>query len=305
MDDDNFLPKTIKLSNDIYIPSIGLGTYKIEPIKEIIDKAIRLGYRFIDTAKIYQNEKEIGEVVNDLIDKKVINRSEIFLCTKLWNDDHEDPITALKQSLKNLNLSYVDLFIIHWPIGKVEENKVNQTPLYKTWFKLEECVSMGLTKSIGVSNFNLQLLLDLTSYAKIQPICNQIELHPFLVQDNLVQFCKSYNIAVITYNPLNKGSYIKQVSDDEKYDLFKNPVIKSLCEKYDRAPAQIILNWHLYRGLIPIPKSSNEGRLKENLISSGFKMEENDYKLISSLDINKRFNDSRLKSFTNKIDIFA
>ena len=287
------------------MPTIGLGTYKLESIKDSIDKAIRMGYRLIDTAKLYQNEKEIGEAIKDLIEKKVVTRSELFIVTKLWNDDHEDPKSALKQSLSELNLDYVDLFIIHWPIGKVENNQIKQVPLYKTWAKLEECVELGLTKSIGVSNFNVQLLLDLSSYAKIQPACNQIEIHPYLVQKNLVNFCNLNKIAVISFNPINKGSYISKIEDYKNYDLFKNLSILSLAEKYKKTPAQIILNWHLYLGLIPVPKSSNEGRLKENLESVDFKMSENDYNLISSLDQNKRFNDPKLKSFTNYIDIFA
>jgi len=254
---------------------------------------------------LYKNENEIGMAVSELIEKNVVKRSDLFITTKLWNDDQEDPVSALKNSLKELNMEYVDLYLLHWPIGKVENNKIKQIPLYKTWAKLEECVKLGLTRSIGVSNFNVQLLLDLTSYANILPVVNQVEIHPFLVQENLVEFCKMYNIVLVTFNPLNKGSYISQVDNYEKYDLFKNMIILSLSEKYQKSPAQIILNWHVSRGLVPIPKSSNEDRLRENLECTSFRMTDNDYKLISSLDIHKRFNDSKLKSFTNRIDIFS
>ena len=302
---ESYLPKSFKLNNQLEIPSIGLGTYKLEPLKDSIEKAIRLGYRSIDTAKMYKNEKEIGEVIKKLIDYNIVKRSDLFITTKLWNDDQENPVSALQNSLKELNMEYVDLFLLHWPIGKIENNRINQIPLYKTWAKLEECVKLGLTKSIGVSNFNVQLLLDLTSYANILPVVNQVEIHPFLVQENLVEFCKMYNILITTFNPLNKGSYISQVENYEQYDLFNNSIVLSLAEKYQKTPAQIILNWHVYRGLVPIPKSSNENRLKENLESTFFKMTESDYKLISSLDVNKRFNDSKLKSFTMGIDIFS
>jgi alcohol dehydrogenase (NADP+) len=301
------LKKSVILNNGIEMPLMGLGTYKLEDIKNSIKTAVKCGYRLFDTASLYDNELEVGLALNECIQEGLIKREEIFLVTKLWNDDHENPEGALKKSLQLLNMDYVDLYLIHWPMGEVKEGKlIKQVPLLKTWAKLEECVNKGLTKSIGVSNFNVQLLLDLLSYANIKPVVNQVELHPYLTQEDLVDFCHRFEIRVAAYNPILRGSYfMRKVDLFNKYDLFKNTVIIELSKKYNKEPAQIILNWHLKREICAIPKSSNPTRQLQNLNSSEFLMEEEDYKKISDLNLDMRFNVAKEKAFSAGINIFA
>jgi diketogulonate reductase-like aldo/keto reductase len=216
------LKNSVILNNGIEMPLMGLGTYKLEDIKNSIKTAVKCGYRLFDTASLYDNELEVGLALNECIQEGLIKREEIFLVTKLWNDDHENPEGALKKSLQLLNMDYVDLYLIHWPMGEVKDGKlIKQVPLHKTWAKLEECVNKGLTKTIGVSNFNVQLLLDLLSYANIKPVVNQVELHPYLTQEDLVDFCHRFEIRVAAYNPILRGSYfMRKVELFNKINLF-------------------------------------------------------------------------------------
>lgn len=301
------IPKIIKLDNDLSMPILGLGTYKLEDIHNSIKSAVKIGYRHFDTAALYENEKEVGAALNESIQEGLVKREELFVTTKLWNDDHEDPIGALKKSLERLNMDYVDLYLIHWPLGTVKNEKlVKQIPLFQTWAKMEECVNLGLTKSIGVSNFNVQLLLDLISYCSIKPACNQIELHPYLTQEDLVDFCQSNGVAVAAFNPIVRGGYARKKTEIfEEYDIFKNSTILSLSEKYKKSPVQIVLNWHTYRNICAIPKSSNPARQLENFNSLDFKMEKEDYQKITDLNKNMRFNPSKEKAFAGGIEIFA
>ncbi len=304
---ENSLSDKIKLNNGLEMPLVGLGTYKLENVIENVKTAIKNGYRHIDTAKFYNNEVEIGQAVNECISEGLIKREDIFITTKLWQDDHENACNALKAALVRLNLDYVDLYLFHWPFGIVEDGKlVKKVPVYKVWAGLEECVSQGLTKSIGVSNFNTQLLFDLISYCKIQPVVNQLEIHPLFAQYDLVEFCQRFDIAVTAYNPLLRGSCITRYPELlEKYDLFNNKTILGLASKYGKTPAQIILNWHIKRKIAIIPKSGDALRQLENFECSHFKMTDGDYESINQLDLNKRFNSSKWKDFSGGIEIFA
>ncbi len=306
MENKSKFENSVILNNGIKMPLIGLGTYKLEDLQNSIKSAILNGYMLFDTASLYNNEVELGNALKICLEEKLIKREDLFICTKLWNDDHEDPVKALKSSLMRLDMDYVDLYLIHWPIGKIENNEIKQIPLHITWSKMEECVKLGLAKSIGVSNFNVQILLDLMSYANIKPVCNQVELHPYLSQNDLVNFCSRYNIVVQAYNPILRGSYVqRKVELFKKNDLFENEDIKSLALKYNKEPAQIILNWHAKRGVCTLPKSSNSSRQLQNILSLEFKMEENDYMVIDKLNKNFRFNNSEEKSFSNGINLFA
>jgi alcohol dehydrogenase (NADP+) len=297
----------INLNNGMKMPMIGLGTYKLEEINKSIKTSVKCGYRLFDTAKLYENEEALGKALNECIEEGLVTREELFVQTKLWNDDHDDPMIALKESLTRLNMSYVDSYIIHWPIGKVESGKlVKQIPLHKTWKKLEECVKLGLTKSIAVSNFCVALLLDLCSYADILPVTNQVEMHPYLIQQDLVEFCAMYGIVVAAYNPILRGVYVQRKTElFKEYDLFKNDKIIMLSNKYNKTPSQVILNWHVFRGVCALPKSSNATRQEENLKSIDFIMDQEDYNLVSSLNINMRFNIPKEKPFSGYINIYA
>lgn len=298
----------IKLNNGTNIPSIGFGTYKLEDVKQRVIDAIQCGYRLIDTAQLYYNESQIGDAIESLISSNSIKREDIYIVTKLWQDQHEDPIASLKTSLQKLKVEYVDLFLIHWPLGVMNENGVplKKVPLHVLWRNLESAVQMGLTKSIGVSNFNAPLLLDLVSYAKVLPVINQIELHPYFNQKDLVDVCRKLHIEVMAYMPACKGSgAMRNPELMKQYDLFKENAIVNIAQKYKKSPIQVILNWHLHNGVIPLPRSNNKEHIEENIQSVVFKMEESDYKEIDMLNRNMRVSFSKDIRFCMGFEIFA
>jgi len=195
-----------QLSDGSKIQRIGYGTFKADDLQDIIQEAINVGYRHFDTATVYQNEDLIGEAITKSIKEGKVKREDLFITTKVWAEK-DNVAKSLNQSLKDLQLDYVDLFLIHWPIGDwdKETQTFKQPPLHVTWKQMEDLVRAGKCKSIGVSNFNVQLLVDLLSYAEIKPVCNQIEVHPYLIQEDLIAFCKKNGIEITAYCPLGRG----------------------------------------------------------------------------------------------------
>lgn len=251
------------LSNGVKMPSIGFGTYKSgndEETAKIIKYALNIGYRQIDTASFYGNEVGIGNGIKE----SGINREDIFLVTKLWNDDHgyDKTIEAFNKSLEKLQVNYIDLYLIHWP------NRLNS----ETWKAFEYLYKTGKVKSIGVCNFKIGHLEELKKTAKIMPMVNQIEIHPQSSKNDMLSYCEENNIQLVAWSPIMRGK------------LFSNELMINLAEKYKKTIAQIILRWHFQRGVIPIPKSSNEERIKENLNIFDFELSINDMKSIDLLN---------------------
>lgn len=251
------------LSNGVKMPSIGFGTYKSgsdEETAKIIKYALKIGYRQIDTASFYGNEVGIGNGIKE----SGINREDIFLVTKLWNDDHgyDKTIEAFNKSLERLQVDYIDLYLIHWP------NKLNS----ETWKAFEHLYKTGKVKSIGVCNFKIGHLEELKKTAEIMPMVNQVEIHPQSSKNDMLRYCEENNIQLVAWSPIMRGK------------LFSNELILGLAEKYKKTIAQIILRWHVQRGIIPIPKSSNEGRIKENLSIFDFELSNDDMSIIDSLN---------------------
>lgn len=251
------------LSNGIKMPSIGFGTYKSgndEETAKIVKYALEIGYRQIDTASFYGNEVGIGNGIKE----SRINREDIFLVTKLWNDDHgyDKTIEAFNKSLERLQVNYIDLYLVHWP------NKLNP----ETWKAFEYLYRVGKVKSIGVCNFKIGHLEELKKTAEIMPMVNQIEIHPQSSKNDMLSYCEENDIQLVAWSPIMRGK------------LFSNELIIGLSEKYKKTIAQIILRWHVQRGIIPIPKSSNEERIKENLSIFDFELSNDDMKTIDLLN---------------------
>jgi len=297
-------------SQNAKIPSIGIGTaYMSSDISEIIYSSIKDGTRVIDTAAVYGSEPGVGKGVKRAIEDGIVKREDLFIVTKLSIYEMKDPASAIKKSLKNLNMDYIDLYLMHWPkffdYNKNGE-KINLVPMHKSWPILESFVEKGLTKHIGVSNFNVQSLLNLLSFCKIKPLVNEIEFHPYLYQKKLVEFCRKEGIIVFGYNPLVKGCYCADTADPEHRNLLGEKLIVDLSKKYNKTVGQIVLNWSVAREVIPIPMTSNLHRMKENLGSLDFAMEKKDLEKIDELNRNQRYGQSEIWNiYNNEINIFA
>lgn len=258
--------KEFTLNNGTKIPSVGVGVFRVEDAKiayETVKTALEVGYRHIDTAMIYGNEEAVGKAMHD----SGIPREEIFLTTKLWNDDQRagKEEEAIATSLKKLGTDYVDLYLVHWP---VKETYVT------VWKKMEAIYKSGKAKAIGVSNYKTHHLADLLDKAEVIPAVNQIECYPYLSQAQTVQFCLERNIRPEAWGPLGAG----------KSDVLRNPVITDIAEKRGLTPAQVVLGWNVERGVVVIPKSVHKERLIENLKCTDFELTDDDMSRISALN---------------------
>ena len=301
----------MEYSNEIKIPNIGIGTANMQSVEEVVYQAIKDGVRLIDTASIYKNEEQVGNAINKAINEGIVKREDLYVVTKFWLDEKEDPEKALRASLDRLKLNYVDLFLDHWPTGKCYNGQYNFKLICvkEYWPKMEKCVDDGLTKAIGVSNYNVQNLLIVLSVARIKPLVNEVEFHPYLYQKDLLEFCNLEKIKILAYNPLVKGVYCKErhgkEMEEKKLDLLNEPEVKSLAEKHGKTPGQIVLNWEIQKGVIPIPGTSKPERMKENLEATNFQLDQSDCETLEHYaehDKEFRFADS---DKIYGIDIFA
>ena len=304
-------PSFYTLNNNLKCPVIGQGTAdigNINKISEVIYNSIKNGSRLIDTASIYNSEEGIGLGLKKIFEEKICKREDLFIITKFNIYERNNPEESLINSLKKLQLDYVDLLLDHWPMSYLYSNgeKININPLHIVWEKMEQCVFKKLTKNIGGSNYNIQTIMNILSFCKIKPTFIEVEFHPLLFQRNLLHFCNKENIKLIAYDPLCLGNYDYHKGKD-KYEgrLLDEKVIKELSEKYNKSCGQIVLNWHIYLGVIPIPMTRKNDRVIENLDSVKFKMDKEDYDKISNLNRNYRFCSSLTWDSINFVDIFA
>lgn len=263
--------KHIKLNNGTKMPMLGLGTYKIGgtdvDVYNSIRSAIDVGYRHIDTATLYKNEAAIGQAIRDC----GIPRDELFVTTKAWGTDiltgniHK----AFSLSLKMLDIDYIDLYLVHWPIKGKEGN---------TWLEMEKIYATGDAKSIGVSNHLQHHLEKVLEVATIKPAANQIESHPYLVLDDLISFCKHHNIVCEAWSPLGSS----------KVPLLEESILNEIGNKYQKSPAQVVLRWNIERGVVAIPKSANKERQASNIDIFDFELTSEEVKLINSLNKDSR-----------------
>lgn len=251
------------LSENVRVPQIGLGTFDLK--EESILNGLEAGYRLLDTAWQYNNENEVGKAIK----KSGIKREELFVTTKIWTDfiRSGEIEKALHESLKNLELDYIDLLLIHWPAVGYES----------AWDKMIEIKERGVIKNIGVSNFTAQMIANI-SVSGVLPVVNQIESHPYFQNDEVIDFCKERNIMPQAWCPLG-GSYS---------NLKNNALFGELSKKYSKSPAQIILRWHIQRNVLIIPRTRNKERLRDNMDIFNFELSSEDVKKINSLNTGRR-----------------
>jgi methylglyoxal/glyoxal reductase len=252
------------LNNGVEIPSLGLGVYQT-PIGETTLRAVRyalkIGYRHIDTAWLYGNEADVGRAVRE----SAIRREDIFITTKVWDTDqgYDSTLTACERSLQRLGLLYVDLYLVHWPVRAKSKD---------TWKAMIQLLRDSKARAIGVSNYGVFDIQEILQNFDTVPSINQVEFHPFLYQEKLLQFCKNNDIQLEAYSPLTRAEKLNHAT------------VKTIAQKYDKTAAQILIRWGLQHDLVVIPKSIHEKRIKENSEVFDFQLEEQDMKLLNSLN---------------------
>ncbi|MFC7321590.1 aldo/keto reductase [Halobacillus campisalis] len=261
---------TVKLHDKIDMPQLGFGVWQVEEKDAVpaVTKAIETGYRSIDTAAIYKNERQVGEAIA----KSDVPREDLFITTKVWNADqgYENTIKAMDESLEKLGLDYVDLYLIHWPTPDFDE-------YVETYKALEQLQKDGKTKAIGVCNFNIDHLQRLLDECDVKPAINQVECHPFLAQNELKEFCRENGILLEAWSPLMQGG-----------EVLKNDAVQTIAKKHGKTPAQVIIRWHLQNDTVVIPKSVTPSRIEENFDVFDFELTEEDMAQIHELDRGER-----------------
>jgi D-xylose reductase len=303
------------LASGRQLASVGLGLWKIEQAEtaNVVQAAIDSGYRHFDSACDYGNEQQTGQGLAAAVSSGSVTREDLWVTSKLWNTYHrrEHVRPALEKSLSDLQLDYLDLYLVHFPIAQkyvpidqryppgwffdpdADQPKVqaDRVPIIETWRAMEQLVHDGLVREIGVCNFGCSLLRDLMNQAEIPPAVLQVEMHPYLTQEKLTRFCQESGIAVTAFSPLGAQSYFQLGMADTDESLIEHETIRAIADAHGRTPAQVLLRWGVQRGTAVVPKTSRSDRLRENISIFDFQLDDDQMAKISGLDRHRRFND--------------
>lgn len=322
---------TLTIGADGQMPCIGLGLWKIEKqqVVDVVVEAIRLGYRHLDSACDYGNEKEVGEGIRRAIDEGLCTREDLWVTSKLWNTYHhpDHVVMAMDQTLEDLGLDYLDLYLVHFPIAmefvpfqtryppewlydpddRMPMIRTAAVPLQDTWRAMEALVDSGLSRYIGVCNYGVSLMRDLLNYARIAPAVLQVESHPYLTQDKLMRFCAEQDVSVTAFSPLAALSYLELGMAEPGDSVLEQAIVQEIAARLGRTPAQVVLRWGVQRGNAIIPKTSRPERLRENADLFDFQLSNAEMASISSLNRHQRFNDPGVfaeKAFNTFLPIY-
>jgi D-xylose reductase len=279
----------------------------------LVQAAVRAGYRHLDCACDYGNEAEVGDGIRAAVQAGLCRRDDLWVTSKLWNTYHarEHVRPAVERTLRDLKLDYLDLYLIHFPIAQAfvpfetrfppgwffdpdspeKGMKLAKVPLAETWAAMEDLVTAGLVRHIGISNYGTAMLRDLLNYARIRPAVLQVEMHPYLTQEKLLRFCKEERVAVTAFSPLGALSYVPIGMAKPAESVLDQPVVKAAAKRLGKSPAQVVLRWGVQRGTAIVPKTSRPERLAENLAIFDFELAPEEMAAIGGLDQNRRFND--------------
>ena len=294
--------KTQRLADGIEIPALGLGTWKSEPeeVYRAVRTALEVGYRHIDCAAIYQNEDQVGRALEDAISAGDVEREDVWVTSKLWNDSHrpEHVRPALEASLRRLRLDYLDLYLIHWPValrhgtvlpsGPEDFVPLSEAPLENTWEAMVSLKRAKLSREVGVSNFSKGQITRVREATGETPAVNQIELHPYLQQNDLLDACRSLGVAVTAYSPLGSPDSAGFMRRHDDVLLTRHPTIVAIADSHGATPGQVLIAWALARGTSVIPKSVNPGRITENWGALAISLTPGDMSAIAALDRHER-----------------
>ena len=297
--------KNLKYRNGDSMPILGLGTWKSAPgdVYKAVKEAIKIGYRHIDCAFVYGNEKEVGQAIKESIEEQIVTREDLWITSKLWNSEHgfDNVLPALKNTLADLQLDYLDLYLIHWPVSLKIKSGLPQKPedfanhpIADTWKGMETAFDEGFVRHIGVSNFSIVKLQKLMQSARIKPEMNQVEINPYMQQDTLVDFCKANDILVTAYAPLGSSDRPEFLKSNNEPVLLEDEKLKIIANDNGISVAQVLLAWTIKRGISVIPKSVNPERLKQNLAAAEVKLTADYMAQIKVINRDRRYCDGRL-----------